>query len=146
MYEPLPHRGPAAYRVRLLRGRRPFNMRRLLGVDDEGLLSIGKTKNMESRRTQFISGVVNGYGHSEGNLLRLLLLYSALKDEVDAQPKIECCYVKCDTEPDAIELEARLIKDYLCRFAELPPLNSAIPNRYDETTWRLIEAVKPIRD
>lgn len=141
MYERLKYWEPAAYRVRLLKDGKPFQMNRLLGRDEEGLLSIGKTKDMEGRRAQFISGVVNGYGHSEGNLLRLLVLYSGLKERVPSRPQIECQFLACKSEDEAIKTEARLLKDYLCRFGELPPLNSAIPNRYDETTWRLIEDV-----
>jgi hypothetical protein len=141
LYEPLQHWEPAAYRVRLLKDGKPFPMNRVLGLDEKGLLSIGKTKNMEGRRAQFVSGVMNGYGHSEGNLLRLLVLYSGLKDHVPSQPQIECQFLSCKSEDEATETEARLLKDYLCRFGELPPLNSAIPNRYDETTWRLIEEV-----
>jgi hypothetical protein len=143
MYEALEHGEPAAYRVRLLKDSKPFPMNRVLGVDAQGLLSIGKTKNMEGRRAQFISGVLNGYGHSEGNLLRLLVLYSGLKEQVPPRPEVECQFLPCKSEDGAIEMEARLLKDYLCRFGELPPLNSAIPNRYDETTWQLIEEAAP---
>ena len=143
MYESFQHWEPAAYRVRLLKDGKSIPMNRVLGPDIQGLLSIGKTKNIESRRAQFISGVRNGYGHSEGNLLRLLLLYSGLKERVSPQPQIECQFLPCKSEDEAIEMEARLLKDYLCRFGELPPLNSAIPNRYEEMTWRLIEAVPP---
>lgn len=36
-------------------------------------------------------------------------------------------------------IQARLLKDYLVRFGELPPLNSTIPGRYEEATWCEIE-------
>src|SRR4051794_37827302 len=65
---------PAAYRIALLDAAgSPFPINRMLGTDREGRLSIGKTANMESRRAQFLSGMNKCYGHSEGNLLYLLL-------------------------------------------------------------------------
>jgi hypothetical protein len=130
---------PAAYRIALLDAAGvPLPLSRMLGIDRDGLLSIGKTTSMESRRRQFVSGMTRCYGHSEGNLLHLLLRYSRLK-EIVANATIVYQFVDASTDKEAKSAEARLLKDYLIRFGELPPLNSAIPNRYDEQTWCEIE-------
>lgn len=130
---------PAAYRIALLDAAgTPYPINRMLGTDLAGLLSIGRTNSMESRRRQFLSGMTRCYGHSEGNLLHLLLRFSRLKDAVP-NARIVYQFVGVDTEGEARIVEARLLKDYLVRHGELPPLNSAIPDRYNEGTWREIE-------
>lgn len=131
---------PAAYRIALLNVRgHPFPMNRMLGIDSAGLLSIGKTGNLESRRGQFVSGMTKCYGHSEGNLLHLLLRFSRLK-QVVPDHRIVYQFAPAATDDDARAVEARLLKDYLVRYGELPPLNSAIPDRYNEASWCEIES------
>lgn len=127
--------GAAVYRIRLVRQNgTPFPMQRLTGIDKEALLSIGKTSNMERRRDQFFCGIENCYGHSEGNLLNLLLEFSKLKQLVPGG-KVQYQFSVVATDARAKTLEAKLLKDYLVRFGELPPLNAAIPSRYDRKSW-----------
>ena len=118
------------YAVRLVDGdRSPRLVRRFLDEDDEGLLCLGQSKNLEQRRTQFINGVQKCVGHSEANLLHLLGLHARTRARAQLENvlsmlewRVEYCSPK--------KREEELIKSYIKRFGEAPPLNSAIPNRY----------------
>lgn len=125
---------PAVYRIRLLASGSVAALLRLLGNDSDGIVNIGTTKSMESRRRQFTSGIAKCSGHSAGNLVwylndrtRFLQAYS------DAT--FEYAYRCFPTEEGANEFEETLIKAYFRRFGEVPPLNSSIPKRYEEAGW-----------
>ena len=52
--EPQAHNNPAQYELRIIDGNgQPFTIDRMLGQDNLGILKIGQTQNMESRRKQF---------------------------------------------------------------------------------------------
>ena len=104
-------------------------LQRFLGEDRRGLLTIGMTGNMENRRRQFVRGLKSGRGHSEANLLHQLL------DPRRFRSRLPSCvyeyrFIRTRTRNSAGGLEELLLKRYLRRFGEVPPLNSAIPNRY----------------
>jgi hypothetical protein len=68
----LSYRGPAQYELRVVNQEsQPFPIPRMLGTDNNGVLVIGQTKNMEKRRRQVITGIEECYGHSECNLFIL---------------------------------------------------------------------------
>jgi hypothetical protein len=112
----------------------PLFVPRFLDVDKRGLLSIGETGNMESRRNKFINAVEKCSSHSEGNLLHYLLRYTPLNDRFPNH-HIEYRYRGEDDKGTAKAAETRLIKAYIREFGEVPPLNSAIPDRYG--SWGL---------
>ena len=123
--------GPAIYELRVVnKNGNPFKLNRFLGQDPEGILSIGETNNMEKRRSQFISGITKCYGHSECNLLYYLLKNTAFATAFDSY-RLEYRYSSCTTKHDAQQEERVSIKTYICKFGEVPPLNSAIPDRYN---------------
>jgi hypothetical protein len=127
------HWEPATYQIRLLSGDAPVVINRLLGADNDGILSIGKTKNMEGRRKQFATALAKCYGHSEGNLLYLLMNYSRLKTVI-RNPAVEYRFTKRESDEAAIAHEAALLRAYIVQHGELPPLNSILPDRYGERT------------
>lgn len=126
---------PAIYEMRLVdEDGIPIPLGRFLNVDADGIISIGLTTSMEQRRQQFVCGVVNCYGHSEGNLLNLLRRFSRLQDVF---PNAKCQYrFASAAEVDLAARERSAIKRYVRRFGEVPPLNSAIPGRYDIPSWQ----------
>ena len=77
--------GAAVYEVRMVRTVRgrdhpvAIPLSRFLASDPGGLLVIGETSRMQGRRRDFIRGMDTGQGHSEGNLLYLLIKHSLLK-------------------------------------------------------------------
>lgn len=129
------HYSHAVYEVRLVNTQgTSVAINRFLDKDEEGLLSIGMTTNMERRRKQFISGEDRCQGHSEGNLLFFLKEYSRFKTK-HIMPKYQYRFQKVNSEDEAKRKERKLIKDYVKQYGEVPPLNSAIPGRYDEMSW-----------
>lgn len=120
---------PAIYRVRLVREGKPVQICRFLGTDKDGILCIGKTTNMDSRRKQFVKALIGTFGHSEGNLLQILEKVSPLT-ALYPYRQYEYSFAKVSgTDKDTIE-EVQ-IKSYVKLFGEVPPLNSAIPKRYN---------------
>lgn len=122
---------PAVYQMRLLQGGQPRRINRFRGSDEHGLLTIGETKSMEQRRLDFITAINKCYKHSAGNLLYLIFNYCRMGPEVTADA-VEYRYVEMETEDDAKHAEALLVRQYILRHCEPPPLNSAIPDRYGE--------------
>jgi len=126
--------GPGVYKIRLLIEGNPLTIPRFLGEDRSGLLSIGVSGNLEYRRQQFITGLRKGRRHSEGNLLYLLKRYAALERKV-GPCSFHYAFCSSNHRRTAEHLEGKLIKQYVKRYGEVPPLNSAIPDRYNAASW-----------
>ena len=132
--ETCPHTNPAAYHVRLSSDGRAFGLGRLLDVDVDGLLTMGCTVRMERRRYDFVSGMTKCQGHSEANLLYLMLHHSRIK-EVIPNLSVQYRYMPFETRDDAANREEQMLKQYIMHFGELPPLNCAIPDRHGKWCW-----------
>jgi hypothetical protein len=50
--------------------------------------------------------------------------------------RFEYCFARLADENETERLEGRLIKTYFLRFGEPPPLNSSIPDRYNDGVWK----------
>lgn len=124
------YQGPAVYKVRLAYANgNACTLGRLLKADDEGIMCIGHTRQMEQRRTQFVSAINGVGGHSEMNLVDYLKAHTIFRKRFkDANFQYSFC--KCVDVAESKKEEERLIKSYFKKFGEVPPLNSAIPNRY----------------
>ena len=125
--------GPGVYKIRLLARGKPQTIPRFLGQDPSGLLSIGVSGNLERRLRDFLRGLDKGRGHSEANLLNLLRTHASLERKVGPY-SFQYSY-KSYNHKKALALESMLIKQYVKRFGEVPPLNSAIPDRYNSAFW-----------
>ena len=129
--KPAHHSGPAVYLVRIRIDGVTQALPRFLGEDKYGRLTIGMTGNMENRRRQFMRGLASGRGHSEANLLHQLLGLRPFRSRLPGCV-YEYRFTRTRTRGAAGHLEETLLKDYLRRFGEVPPLNSVIPNRYSD--------------
>ncbi len=129
------------YKIRIISKGIPITIGRFLGVDKQGLLCIGTSSHMERRRKKFIQGITKGRGHSEANLLHLIRRYTEI-DNIFPEFELEYSFIQINYEEEAKILEETLIKVYVSRFGEVPPLNSAIPGRYDLGTWELAQIDK----
>ena len=134
---PTPYYGHAAYQIRIAGQDTPATIGRLLGSDKGGLLCIGQTSEFESRRRKFVGALRRGRRHSEANLLHILEAYTSLPSVYPGH-SYEYSYVRLETQLEAKALEASLVKEYVARFGEPPPLNSNIPGRYNWEAWRAV--------
>jgi hypothetical protein len=127
---------PAVYKIRL-KDNEGFvvSIDRFLGKDKKGILCIGKTKNMETRRKKFVRGIQHGKAHSEARLIYLIKTYCKKFQEKYSDPKYEYSFEKVLTKEEAERKETQLIKDYIKQYGEAPPFNSAIPKRFDREGW-----------
>lgn len=125
----------AVYRIRIVRGQKPIGIARLLACDANGLLSIGQTEKMEDRRTQFQRAISSLQGHSEGAMLSLLKQYASF-DKVFDKTDLQISFARLRRKSQACLFEELLIKAYVTKYGEVPPLNSAIPNRDKPLSWR----------
>jgi hypothetical protein len=123
------YRGPAVYKIRLCHTDIPASIPRFLGTDTNGIVSIGKTSNMEKRRLQFVRGLQKGRGHSEANLLHILGQHSTLAT-IYPDHYYEYSFLQIMQPGQENVIEEAQIKAYVRQFGEVPPLNSAIPDRY----------------
>ena len=123
------YKGPAVYAVRLLDNGVVVPIDRFLDTDYNGVLTIGMTTNLDRRRSGFVRGYTKGRGHSAANLLFALKLCEAYGRRFKA-PSFEIAFEPIADEADARQREAKLIREYFERFGEIPPLSSAIPNKY----------------
>jgi hypothetical protein len=132
--EPAGYEGSAVYKVRLTWANGPASIPRFLDVDTDGLLCIGETEDFDRRRRRLVRGLRKGRGHSEGNLLHIVERYSSL-GKVYPGCTYEYSFLRVDSKETATATEERLIKEYVRRFGEPPPLNSNIPGRYGAEGW-----------
>jgi hypothetical protein len=123
--------GPAIYKVRLTDAKgNACKLHRLLKQDDEGIMCIGRTDNMKRRWSKFLSAIDAAYGHSEMNLVYYLNEYTDFKKKFEGG-QFQYCFCECSNVAECKSQEEQLIKAYFKKFGEVPPLNSAIPNRYE---------------
>lgn len=120
---------PAVYKAFPPNGQWPNGIPRLLGIDEERILFFGKTGRLRGRLNDLLTSIDRGDGpHVEGNLIHLLY-HQAERFEIR---QVMFSYKDRDTEEAATAEEERLIKKYVQRFGEVPPINTVIPNRYGD--------------
>ncbi len=104
---------------------------RIAGEDSEGTLAIGKTKKLETRFSQFISGLEKAFGHSEANLLHYLFWKSCSFRDKYIGKRIVFYYLLIPEE-NLDEKERENIIYYTKKYGEPPVLNRLIPKRYGD--------------
>jgi hypothetical protein len=127
------HRNTAVYKIALLERFEPFEpikIPRFLKEDKDGILVIGETTQMERRRRYFING-----SHSEGILWDKLKKYTGFEKKFP-NAVLAYCYSIIEDNKQAKSSESRLIKKYIIQYGEAPPLNSSIPDRYNDEEWQ----------
>jgi len=125
------YNGWAIYKISMKRDNKTVPIPRFLGIDKKGLLCIGITKEFEERLKQFKRGWKTGQGHSEANLLHLLDKHTNIKKQFKNY-KCHYSFKKITRNQNLDDLESQKIKDYVKKYGEVPPLNSAIRYRYEE--------------
>src|SRR5438876_46242 len=87
------HRGHGVYRIRLCESGKVISIQRFLGCDNEGILCIGKSKNLKKRLEQFRRDKETGRGHYEASRLSKKLL-----DEQFPNRTYEYSFIKLDPD------------------------------------------------
>jgi hypothetical protein len=118
--------GPGVYKIRLFREERPVPIRRFGGIDEEGILMIGVSDNIERRRKEFVRASNKGYQHSEGMQWFLVKHVSHLRESIYS---LRFEFIETDTKERAEEMEGEEAWRYFEKYWETPPLNSVLPKR-----------------
>jgi hypothetical protein len=132
--QPTDYTGPALYRIRLARMRKPLPIERFLTTDKTGILAVGIAASMETRRKDFLTGLKNCSRNPEGSLLHLIEVHSIFNRKY-RKCVYEYSFVKMRSRFDAHVAERKLVKAYFKKFGEVPPMNSALPGRNEASHW-----------
>ena len=125
---------PGVYIIRCLEDDSPKHFTRLNGIDEEGILCIGKSIDLRRRIREFVKdiateGLEEKY-HSEGWNFRKYFRDNPNPKAI--KPKIENMQViwkALKNEDEADKLETELIQDYVMTFQDKPPLNISIKRK-----------------
>lgn len=112
---------PGAYKIRICKSKcKPIKINRFIGVDKDGIIDIGQSKDLRNRLRTFKKCVeTHDYGgHMAGWRFNYLKLSQKLKF-----PILEFTYKKCNSKKQAYEQEHKWMKEYVHEHKELPPLN-----------------------
>lgn len=137
------HHGPAVYEFRLITSGRPVAIPRFLDTDEDGTLVYGCTGKFEQRYWQSRAAKSSANGSSTMNLLYYWDRFTTLP-RLYPEATYEYRFAALETKKEAKRAESFLIKRYVCRFGDRPPLNSALPDRYagwDEALASVEQAV-----
>jgi len=121
------YHGHGIYRILLYKNNKPISIRRFQGVDDFGILSIGKSVNIEKRRFKFYRTSIGKrkLGHSEA---RTWLIINKLSQDLFNSHSLMFTYKKTCPGEEIVE-ERDDLRKYFTKFLELPPLNHQFPER-----------------
>jgi hypothetical protein len=110
------------YQIRMVSpSNKPFRIPRLVGVDDGGIIYIGKSVELRTRIGNFYSGKHSGGGMY--NLVRLKLgRHRPYKNYL-----LQYRYMKISDEKVMEDTERNVLRRYFRKYCELPPFNSTVP-------------------
>ena len=122
---------PGVYIIRYLEAGSPKHFTRLNGIDEEGILCIGKSVNLRRRIRQFLKditseGLKDKY-HSGGWNFRRYFRDNPKPKAIRLETEnMEVIWKTLDSEDEAEALETELLQDYVMTFQDKPPLNISI--------------------
>ena len=101
----------------------PRIINRFLGVDNDGILYIGKTENIRKRLTNMRRAFLPKYTSTKHIAVRRYQEITGIKDSHPITNLVVCIEVVSDKMKSAKGLESELFKNYEAVFGERPPLN-----------------------
>lgn len=128
------YNGNGVYKILLYENEEtPTCIPRFLGEDENGILMIGKSKNIKKRLNYFIRAACGrSYSHAEGKRLSIIKNECPeYKSDFDNY-ELFYCFKRLDSDKEMDKEEEILLKCYFKRFGEIPPLNNNLPNRDKE--------------
>jgi len=110
------------YQIRMVSpSNKPLPIPRLVGVDNGGIIYIGKSVELRTRIGNFYSGKHSGGGMY--NLVRLKLRrHKPYKNYL-----LQYRYMKTSDEKVMENTERNILRRYFREYYELPPFNSTVP-------------------
>jgi len=125
------YKGCGVYKIRLVNSKGfPIGISRFLGQDEDGILVIGESINIERRMNNFYGAIKGkGYAHSEAERLYLIKEYTNFKERHDSC-KLQYSFTELTSKSQAEWEEERLLKCYFKRYGEVPPLNANLPQKH----------------
>ena len=109
---------PGAYKIsRFGKNETPIEINRFFGMDKEGIIDIGESKNLRERLRSFKRNIENGKG---GHMAGWRYHYLKLQNKI---PFLKFSYEVCKTKEEAYKKENAMMKKYVEKHKELPPLN-----------------------
>lgn len=124
------YKGCGVYKIRLTDSKDyPIEISRFLDNDKDGILQIGRSKDIK-RRIRSFRGAMEGKGcaHAEGKRLNLIKKYTNFIGSYN-NCKIQYSFKKLQDKIEARKEEERLLKCYFIRHGEVPPLNNNLPRK-----------------
>jgi hypothetical protein len=108
----------------------PIEIPRFLDNDKEGILQISHSENIQ-KGIKFFNGAIEGkkYTHAEGQRLYLIKRYTDFLKKFHNY-KIQYSLKKLATKREAKEEQELLVKYYVKKYGEVPPINSNLPDKY----------------
>ena len=126
------YKGCGVYKIRLADSKDcPIEISRFLVKDKDGILQIGRSKNIE-KRIKLFHGAMEGKNraHAEGKRLYLIKKYTDFMTRYNNY-KIQYSIKELQDENEVRKEEERLLKCYFKKYGEVPPLNNNLPKRYN---------------
>lgn len=105
--------------------KKPIALNRVGGIDKDGILYHGKTGNIQDRLRMLWRTIQKDYkanAHPFGKRYKEFAILRKLFP-------ISTLVVTCSIEKSPETAESKLIKDYVNKYGEVPPFNSAIPKK-----------------
>jgi len=99
----------------------PVKLNRVTGVDEKGILYIGKSKNIRDRLRMLwrvLNPKLKATAHTFGTK------YNSNKKLRESFP-VSSLFISCRTTNEPKILESKLLNNYFTKFGEVPPFNSS---------------------
>jgi hypothetical protein len=116
----IPENG-GVYHIRCFKNNKVININRVLGIDNDGILYIGKSDNLRER-LRMLQRVLNpklkATAHTFGTK------YNDNKNLKIAFP-LKTLFVSIEVAEEPKNLESKLLDKYFIKFGEVPPFNSS---------------------
>lgn len=124
----------AVYEIRLIKNRKPVRIRRFGGTDSKGIVCIGQGILRLRRDNFYLAAVMDRKwaSHSEGKLYSYLKNFTNLRKKI-GNHRFEFRFRYVKNKKEAEKIEALIMRRYVRKFCEPPPLNSVIPSK----TWNM---------
>jgi hypothetical protein len=123
--------GCGVYRVRLVDSKGfPIEIPRFLDNDKDGILQISRSENIK-KGINFFRGAIEGkkYANAEGKRLYLIKKYTNFP-EMHKNYRVQYSIMKWADKREARIEQERLLKWYIKRYGEAPPVNNYFTEKY----------------